>query len=65
MYQVRKLYVSQLDNHLQKIIKDHLIQFYKIELELNEEDIKDELELAMNSRLHDLEDTINIKKILK
>lgn len=62
---MRKLYVSQSDDNLQKIIKDHLIQFYKIELELNEDEIKEELELAMNSRLHDLEDTINIKKILK
>ena len=61
---MRKLYVSQLDNHLQKIIKDHLTHFYLNELELNEEEIKHELELAMNSRVSDLEDTINIKKIL-
>ena len=61
---MRMLYVSQLDNHLQKKIKDHLTHFYINELELNEEDIKYELELAMNSRVSDLEDTINIKKIL-
>lgn len=62
---MRMLYISQLDNHLQKKIKDHLTQFYINELELKEEEIKYELELAMNSRVNDLEDTIDIKKILR
>lgn len=62
---MRELYVSQLNNDLQKKIKDHLTKFYLNELELNEDEIKYELELAMNSRVNDLEDTIDIKKILQ
>lgn len=60
---MRNLYVSQLDNHLQKTIKNLLTHFFENELELNREETKQELELAMNSRLSDLEDTIDISRI--
>lgn len=46
-------------------IKDDWIGLYGREkLELNDEDLEIELELAMNSRLVDLEDTIDIKKVI-
>lgn len=61
---MRSLYVAQLEPELQTKIKNHLIDFFKEELELNEEELNEELELAMNSRVSDLEDTIDINKIL-
>lgn len=61
---IRHLYVSQLDFDLQSSIKKELIDFFIEELDLNEAHSKEELDLAMNSRVSDLEDTINIKKIL-
>lgn len=60
----RNLYVSQLNSNLQLKIKNQLTNFFLEELELNQEDVDKELELAMNSRVSDLEDTIDIKKIL-
>lgn len=62
---IRGLYVSQLELNLQTKIKNQLIDFFNNELELNESDLKVELELAMNSRISDLEDTIDIIKLYK
>lgn len=61
---MRSLYVFQLEQDLQTKIENQLIHFFKEELDLNEKDLKIELELAMSSRISDLEDTINIKEVL-
>lgn len=61
---MRSLYVFQLEQDLQTKIENQLIHFFKEELDLNEKNLKIELELAMSSRISDLEDTINIKKVL-
>lgn len=61
---MRDLYIYQLESDLKTKIKDGLIEFFKEELKLSEEDLRVELELAMNSRVSDLEDTINIDRIL-
>lgn len=61
---MRKLYISQLEDDLQLKIKSELIKYFKENLELSEEDEKIELELAMSSRVSDLEDTININKVI-
>lgn len=57
-------YIIQLEIELQNIIKSKLISYYKEELELGKEDIEIELEMAMNSRLIDLEDTIDINQLI-
>lgn len=62
---IRRLYVSQLDSDFQSLIKYALTKFYKEELELEGDEIKHELDLALNSRVSDLEATINVKKILQ
>lgn len=61
---MRDLYIIQLPIDLQKKIKDELIKYFKVELDLQDENVEQELELAMSSRVGDLEDTINIKKII-
>jgi len=61
---MQNLYVRQLKQELQIKIKDQLIIFFKEDLDLNDDELKNVLELAMNSRINDLEDTIDIKKIL-
>lgn len=61
---MRSLFISQLEESLQYKIKNQLINYFRKELELNEEELKVELELAMASRVSDLEDTIDIKKII-
>lgn len=53
-------YVIQLDNCEQIQIKKDLKDFFENELDLTDEEIKDELDLAMSSRLSDLEDSIDI-----
>lgn len=59
---IQNLYVSQLNGDLQSLIKKELTLFFKNDLNLNKDNIIKELELAMNSRVSDLEDTIDIKK---
>lgn len=63
-FSIDNLYVVQLKDDLQVKIKNELIFYFKDELGLDEEEIKSELELAMSSRVNDLEDTINIKEII-
>lgn len=62
---LRSSYVLELESDLQTKIKSHLIDFFKNDLDLNEAALSEELELAMHSRVSDLEDTIDIKKILQ
>lgn len=64
MKNIKHLYVSQLQPSLQYKIEKELILFYEDTLELNTEDLTVELELAMNSRVSDLADTIDLTKIL-
>ena len=61
---MRTKYILQLDDYLQNQIKNKLIYFLKEDLDLNESEIEIELELAMNSRVSDLEDTIDIQNII-
>lgn len=61
---MRKLYVSQLTTQMQNKIKNDLIKYFKEDLELNEIHMQIELEMAMSSRVSDLEDTINIEYII-
>lgn len=58
-------YVVQLDDFKQKKIKEDLNIFYKDELNLNDEEMKVELKLAMSGRLVDLEDSIDISPYLE
>lgn len=61
---MKSLYIFQLKNSLQSDIQSRLIKYYKEELNLNEDEIKTELELAMSSRLSDLEDSIDVNAIM-
>ena len=62
---MRGKYIIELDDILQVQIKEKLFAFYREELELSDEEIEEELERAMNSRLGDLEDTIDVSAYLK
>lgn len=53
-------FIVQLDNQMQEQIKKDLKNFFKEELNLSDEEMEEQLELAMNSRLVDLEDSIDI-----
>lgn len=53
-------FIVQLDNQIQEQIKKDLKTFFKEELSLTDEEMEEQLELAMNSRLVDLEDSIDI-----
>lgn len=61
---VRQKYITQLDKKLQIKIEEKLLSYFETELELSPDDVEIELELAMNSRIYDLEDTININEII-
>lgn len=53
-------YVIQLNDCEQNQIKKDLKIFFKNELGLVDEELENELDLAMSSRLIDLEDSIDI-----
>lgn len=53
-------FIIQLDESIQKQIRNDLNLFFKEELELKDEEISKELELAMSGRLVDLENSIDI-----
>lgn len=61
---MRNLYVLQLDNSLQLKIKKELTKFFEDELSLEQWEVEKELELAMSSRVSDLENTINIIELI-
>jgi hypothetical protein len=60
---MKNQFISTLSNETQENIKKDLILAFT-ELELTQEEIQETLENALNSRLSDLEDTININKYL-
>lgn len=53
-------FIAQLDKYKQNQIKQDLKFFLKEELELTDEEMEKELELAMSSRLSDLKESIDI-----
>lgn len=57
---MKNKFIIQLNNQTQKQIEIDLKRYFKIDLNLNDEELKEELELAMSGRLVDLEDSINI-----
>ncbi|MFS1518533.1 hypothetical protein V1503_19030 [Bacillus sp. SCS-151] len=60
---MKTMYVNQLSNETQEQIKNDLIQALS-QLQLDTEELNESIEDAMNSRLVDLEDTIDIKKYI-
>lgn len=59
---MKNKYIIQLNDKLQNEIEVKLRQFYKEELDLTEQEIEEELELAMSGRIIDLEETIDISQ---
>lgn len=57
-------YIIQLSNDKQENIKKDLEVFFREELDLTKQEIKDEMELAMSGRLIDLEDSIDINQYM-
>lgn len=56
---MKNLYVSQLSNQSQKAIKTDLINTFN-ELNFSPSELEEALENALDSKLTDLEDTIDI-----
>lgn len=61
---MKKKYVVQLSKKKQEMIKKDLKTFFITELNLNDQEVQKELELAMNSKLTDLEDSIDINQYI-
>lgn len=61
---MKKKYVIQLNENKQKQIKEDLKKYFKEDLNLTNQEIEEELELAMSSRLVDLEDSIDINQYI-
>jgi len=61
---MKNKYIIQLDSNYQIEIRNKLHLFFKKDLDLLDKEIEKELELAMNSRLSDIEEIIDITKYI-
>lgn len=61
----KKLYVFQLDDEIQKRIEKELKVALEEEGLYSNEEIKEHVQLGMESKIHDLTDTIDIHQIIE